>query len=113
MKAALLHDLRRDLAGKRPCATVTDMATGAQALVSGTATSGDAFLSADHLAEVRRRIATDRSGVIAETQIFVRVYTAPPRMIIVGAVHIAQALAPMAKLAGFEDRKSTRLNSSH
>ena len=102
MKAALLHDLRRDLAGKRPCATVTDMASDRQALVSGAAVTGDNFLSADQLAEVRRRIATDRSGVIADTQIFVRVYTPPPRMVIVGAVHIAQALAPMARLAGFE-----------
>ena len=102
MKSALLHALRRDLADKRPCATVTDMASDRQALVTGHAVSGDDFLSADQLIEVRRRIATDRSGVIADTQIFVRVYTPPPRMVIVGAVHIAQALAPMAKIAGFE-----------
>ena len=60
------------------------------------------FLSANETAEVRKRIAADRSGVIADTQLFVRVYTPPPRMVIVGAVHIAQALAPMARIAGFD-----------
>ena len=101
MRTALLHDLSRHLAAKRPCATATDVATGAQAFVSDTEIGGDTFLSDEQLNEVRRRIATDRSGLIDASGIFVRVYTPPPRMIIVGAVHIAQALAPMATLAGF------------
>ena len=33
---------------------------------------------------------------------FVAVHTPPPRLILVGAVHIAQVLAPMAAAAGFE-----------
>ena len=33
---------------------------------------------------------------------FVAVFNRPLRMIVVGAVHIAQALAPMAASAGFE-----------
>jgi xanthine dehydrogenase accessory factor len=102
MKTAVLHELRRSLAGKRSCATVTDLAGTRQTLVTATAISGDDFLSAAELETVRRRMAADRSGVIPDTQLFVRVYSPPPRMIIVGAVHIALALAPMAKLAGFD-----------
>jgi xanthine dehydrogenase accessory factor len=34
--------------------------------------------------------------------LFVRSYARPPRLIVVGAAHISQFLAPMAALAGFE-----------
>ena len=102
MKLSLLKELQREVVAKRPCATVTELAGTRQVLVTAAAVSGDPFLNADQLAEVRKRIVTDRSGVIEDAQLFVRVYTPAPRMVIVGAVHIAQALAPMAKLAGFD-----------
>jgi xanthine dehydrogenase accessory factor len=34
--------------------------------------------------------------------VFLTVYLPPPRLIVIGAVHISQALAPMAKIAGFD-----------
>ena len=43
-----------------------------------------------------------RSGMLADGELFVRSYVAPYRLFIIGAVHIAQALAPMAALAGYE-----------
>jgi xanthine dehydrogenase accessory factor len=101
MKLALLERLREAIAAKRPVATVTDLAGGRQALVDAGTVSGDDFLAADIVAEVRRRIAAEQSGVLDAAGLFVRVYMPPPRMIVVGAVHIAQALAPMANLAGF------------
>lgn len=102
MKLSLLKALQREIAAKRPSATVTELAGPRQALVTAAGLHGDQFLTADQVAEVRKRIATDRSGVIEDAQLFVRVYTPAPRMVIVGAVHIAQALAPMAKIAGFD-----------
>ena len=93
----MIADLR---ARKQPFATVTDTASGQRALVSDTL-QGALALSAAQIAEVRSRIAADQSGVM-EDGLFVRVYSPPARMVIVGAVHIAQALAPMAKLAGFD-----------
>lgn len=33
---------------------------------------------------------------------FLNVHLPPPRLVIIGAVHISQALAPMAKIAGFD-----------
>lgn len=35
-------------------------------------------------------------------QFFLNVHVPPPRLVIIGAVHISQALAPMAKIAGFD-----------
>ncbi len=45
----------------------------------------------------------DRSQrlVLADEDVFLRVYNPPLRLVVVGAVHIAQALCPMAALAGF------------
>ncbi len=89
------------LRAKKLCfATVTNTASGEHCLVEDT-TYGALALSEDQIAEVHRRIVADQSGTIAG-DLFVRVYSPPARMIIVGAVHIAQALAPMAKLAGFD-----------
>jgi xanthine dehydrogenase accessory factor len=39
---------------------------------------------------------------------FVHVHNPPLRMIVVGAVHIAQALLPMARMAGYDVSLSTR-----
>jgi xanthine dehydrogenase accessory factor len=48
----------------------------------------------------REALAADRSGFDGEW--FLGVHNPPLRMIVVGAVHIAQALVPMARIAGYE-----------
>lgn len=47
------------------------------------------------------RFRLDRSGQ-EEDGTFVAIHNPPLRMIVVGAVHIAQALLPMARIAGFD-----------
>lgn len=44
----------------------------------------------------------DRSGFIEDSRTFVGIHNPPLRLIIVGAVHIAQALVPMARVAGYD-----------
>ncbi len=44
----------------------------------------------------------DRSGFEEDGQLFVAIHNPPLRMIVVGAVHIAQALVPMARIAGYD-----------
>ncbi|WP_176695416.1 XdhC family protein [Phaeobacter sp. B1627] len=48
------------------------------------------------------RMKTDRSGVEEDGETFVAVHNPPLRLIVVGAVHIAQALVPMARIAGYD-----------
>jgi xanthine dehydrogenase accessory factor len=87
---------------KRPVALVTRLADGAQAFVDGELSQGNLAPTKAMLDEVRGRIAADRSGPLdADEGLFARIYAPPPRLLVVGAVHIAQALAPMARLAGF------------
>ena len=48
------------------------------------------------------RFRKDRSGIDEETQTFIAIHNPPLRLVVVGAVHIAQALVPMAQIAGFD-----------
>lgn len=52
-------------------------------------------------AEAPERFRADRSGM-EETGEFIALFNPPLRLMIVGAAHIAQALVPMARLAGFD-----------
>lgn len=101
MNIHLLRTLQGWRSEKRPCALVTRLATGASALVNEASSTGDIPLDEGQVRAVRARIAADQSGMMDDA-LFVRVYQAPLRMIIVGAVHIAKALAPMAVLTGFD-----------
>jgi xanthine dehydrogenase accessory factor len=48
------------------------------------------------------RFRADRSGMEEDGTTFVAIHNPPLRMTIVGAVHIAQALVPMARIAGYD-----------
>lgn len=48
------------------------------------------------------RFASDRTGVEEDGRTFVAIHNPPLRLAIVGAVHIAQALVPMARIAGYD-----------
>ena len=48
------------------------------------------------------RFRMDRSGLEADGRSFVVIHNPPLRMLVIGAVHIAQALVPMARIAGYD-----------
>lgn len=73
-------------AAKRAVALVTDLATFDHHLSDG--------------AEVADRLRSDRSGV--DEGRMVAVHNPPLRLIVVGAVHIAQTLLPMARACGYD-----------
>ena len=102
MKLSLFTELRARRQGGTPFAMVTDLTAGAQVLVAPDGAFGDLRLSNARLAQVRDAIALDRSGRLDDGPLFVHVFNPPPRLFIVGAVHIAQSLVPMAQLAGYE-----------
>lgn len=103
MKAAILEKLQAARTARVPVALVTDLDSGAQALLESGEVLGDVELADDALAAAVKLIERDASGQIEVEgrRIFVHVHNPPARLIVVGAVHIAQALVPMAALMGY------------
>jgi xanthine dehydrogenase accessory factor len=103
MKRDILDRLQQARAEKRPAALVTDLTDGRQLLQEDASTTGDLPLTAAQQAAVADAIVADRSGPLPEQpNLFVHVYNPPLRLLIVGAVHISQALVPIAQIAGYE-----------
>ncbi len=102
-KSAILERLVADRAAGRPAALATDLGTGAQCVVHPDRTMGDLELSPSLTAAARQALKDDRSGVIEADarRVFLLAVNPPLRLVVIGAVHIAQALAPMAALAGY------------
>ncbi len=103
MNHAIFEELLASRRARRPVALVTLLASGTQALVydEDSATPG---LDDELVATARQALAADHCCTVSRTagDAFVHVFAPPRRLLIVGAVHIAQALAPMALLAGYE-----------
>ncbi|CAB1368402.1 XdhC family protein [Denitratisoma oestradiolicum] len=101
--AGFLAQLLATRANRRPVALVTRLSDGTQVLLEPGATREPLALSPVMEAELGRRFVSGQSGALDEDgDIFARVYVPEPRLLIVGAVHIAQVLAPMAAMAGYE-----------
>ncbi|MFN3146059.1 MAG: XdhC family protein [Paracoccaceae bacterium] len=94
MPEALLADLVAARAARRPAAIVVETAGWTRRL----ADAGDAALGAS----IAARFRADRSGFEEDGQTFVGIHNPPLRMVVVGAVHIAQPLMVMARLAGYD-----------
>ncbi len=101
MKTDLLKQLLTDRESKRQVVLATDLASGeGQLLYPAEAAGGDELLDAAH-----RVMVADKSGIVELAdgrKVFLHVYNPPLRMLIVGAVHIAQPLSQMAALAGYD-----------
>ena len=103
MKREILDRLQQARADKRPTTLVTDLTDGRQLLQVDGDSHGDLALDADQQAAVTAALGADRSGPLAEhPNLFVHVYNPPLRLLVVGAVHISQALVPLAQVAGYE-----------
>ena len=92
------------LASERPLAAVTNIETGERCLVTNDETEGPLALSTEMLENVRSDLRDDRSRLYEQdgSSLFVQVFNKPLRLLIVGAVHISQALVPMAQTAGYD-----------
>ena len=99
MKLTTLAELNTERAARRPAILITEVATGEQRLVKAKDIAADALRT-----ELSAHLRMGRSGMV-ETggkRLFLNVYAPTARLVVIGAVHICQALAPIAKALGYD-----------
>lgn len=102
MTPELLAALNRARGEKRRVCLVRYLDTAALALtVDGAAMLGE--LPEDVAEAAAAALRRDQSGLVETSRgaTFLQVFNPPLRLVVIGAVHIAQALAPMAALLGY------------
>ena len=99
MKLDILNALNEERAARRSAIVVTNQDSGAQRLVKA------ADIKDDPLKEVLgKRLRMAKSGIeeTREGKVFLTVHVPSPKLVITGAVHISQTLAPMGQLLGYD-----------
>ncbi len=99
MKRELLDAILAARKARQAVAVVTHVTSGAQRLVSSADFRGDALADA-----LQNGFRFDRSSLVEQggEQYFVSIYNPPLRLIIIGAVLIAQHVISMAKGLGYD-----------
>lgn len=97
MKLALLSALNTKISAREPVALLTDIASGEARLVTPPVADDD-----PHAEALREAFRTGKSGMVAEGAAFLNVHLPPVKLVITGAVHISQALAEIARVAGLD-----------
>src|ERR1700691_2568403 len=99
MQLDILTALNTERAARRAAIVVTNVESGQQRLIKAADVAKDPLrpILAEHL-------RTSKSGMeeTAEGRVFLTVYVPAPQLVITGAVHISQALAPIGKLLGYD-----------
>ena len=99
MKLDILRALNAERAARRAAVVVTDVTSGEQRLVKA------AEVARDPLKDVIEKQIRRGNSAMVETpagKVFLTVHVPPSQLVITGAVHISQALAPMARLVGYD-----------
>jgi xanthine dehydrogenase accessory factor len=104
LKLDVLAALNAERAARRACVLVTDVADGAQHLVREDEPGEVEGLAEPLLASVREALRTGRSGMVEGEggSFFLTVHAPPVKLVVTGAVHISQAMAPMARALGLD-----------
>ena len=99
MKLNILTALNAERAARRAAIVVTNVEGGKQRFVEAADIGKDPLR--DTLAE---HLRTGKSGMAetVEGRVFLTVYVPAPQLVITGAVHISQALAPIGNLLGYD-----------
>jgi len=99
MRIDILKALNAERAARRAAVVVTDTASGEQRLVKADE------IARDPLREMlEKALRSGKSGMeeLPQGKVFLTVHVPPPKLIVIGAVHISQALAPMAALLDYD-----------
>jgi xanthine dehydrogenase accessory factor len=99
MQLATLTELNAERAARRPAILVTDVASGEQRLVKANDIAADTLRN-----ELATHLRMGKSGMVEVDgkKLFLNVYAPTARLVIIGAVHISQALAPIAQSLGYD-----------
>jgi xanthine dehydrogenase accessory factor len=95
----ILKALNAERAARRAAVVVTNQDSGEQRLVTQDKVAADPLRTV-----LEAHLRSGKSGIeeTPEGKVFLTVHVPPAKMIVIGAVHISQALAPIAKLLGYD-----------
>jgi len=98
MDVSALKALNEERRARRAAALVTDLDDGSATLIREKDQVGGELEVA-----LAKAFRTGNSGAIEADgrKLFVNVHLPQPRLVVIGAVHVSQALAPMARIAGY------------
>jgi xanthine dehydrogenase accessory factor len=99
LRLDILKALNEERAARRAVIVVTNQDSGAQRLVKATDIRNDPLKGI-----LEKHIRSAKSGLeeTGEGKVFLTVHVPSPKLVITGAVHISQALAPMGHLLGYD-----------
>ena len=100
MKKQLLDQIIKKKENKNEFAIITNIANGESCIFEKNKPLDKSFEK--YLDQVNNFFNKKKNGIIENTDIFVETYVRPIKVIIVGAVHIAQYLVDYAKSLNFE-----------
>jgi xanthine dehydrogenase accessory factor len=99
LRLDILKALNEERAARRAAIVVTNQDSGAQRLVKGAEVASDPLRSV-----LEKHLRLGKSGIedTPEGKVFLTVHVPSPKLVITGAVHISQVLAPMGQLLGYD-----------
>ena len=100
MKHSQLKEIIKKKASKTEFAIVTNLENGLSEIYEPGKSLNKEF--ENHKEQIDNFFKSKKNGVIENTEIFVETYIRPIKVVIVGAVHIAQYLVDFAKSLNFE-----------
>ncbi len=104
-RASWLDRLQADRAAKRPAVLTLSLESGRRELLHPAATGNDASPEVIEIARATREALRRDAPRMLERQdgrLFLQPFNPPLRLVVVGAVHIAQPLSRMASESGYE-----------
>ena len=99
MKLDVLSALNAERAARRAVAVITNVESGAQRLVKAADVGKEPL---HELIEKHLRIAKSGMEETPHGRVFITVHVPSPQLVITGAVHISQTLAPIGKMLGYD-----------
>ena len=99
MKLDVLSALNAERAARRAVAVITNVESGAQRLVKAADVGKEPL---HELIEKHLRMAKSGMEETPHGRVFITVHVPSPQLVITGAVHISQTLAPIGKMLGYD-----------